>query len=194
MEQLDRYSIHLFVDDQDGSYVATCPEFPGVSAFGDTREQALVEVRVALEAAAETFAEEGWPLPEPQAIPQAALPSGEFRVRVPKSLHALLSKRAESEGVSQNQLVVYLLAEGLATRRLVAESEALLRATVEGLGLRARAASHADDPLPASNGLLPLYERGQAGESTTANWEPHGQAAGSTIGVRTRVLVLGEVN
>ena len=42
--------------------------------------------------------------------------SGQFVQRIPKSLHMRLAKRAESEGVSLNQLATTLLAEGLAKR------------------------------------------------------------------------------
>ncbi len=114
MEQVDRYSITLFADEQDGTYLAVCPEFPGVSAFGDTREEALAEARTALELTIETYLEEGWPLPAPEGVPDEELPSGEFRVRLPRSLHAQLARRAAQEGVSQNQLVLYYLAAGLA--------------------------------------------------------------------------------
>ena len=114
MDQIDRYSIHLFADEQDGTFLAVCPEIPGVSAFGDTREKAIAEARVALELAVETYADEGWPLPTPEGVPDAELPSGEFRVRLPRSLHAQLARRAAQEGVSQNQLVMYYLAAGLA--------------------------------------------------------------------------------
>ena len=36
MEQPNRYSVHVMADAEDGSYMAINPEFPGVSAFGDT--------------------------------------------------------------------------------------------------------------------------------------------------------------
>lgn len=114
MEATDRYSIHVFTDEQDGGIVAVCPEFPGVSAFADTHEEAIEELRIALRLAIETYQEEGWPLPEPKVIPAAALPSGEFRVRLPRTMHAQLAQRASMEGVSQNYLVVAFVAAGLA--------------------------------------------------------------------------------
>src|SRR5690606_37856617 len=84
------------------------------SAFGDSRAEALEEARVALELAIETYRDEGWPLPEPRGIETQDLPSGEFRVRLPRTMHAQLAKRATTEGVSQNQLVVAYIAAGLA--------------------------------------------------------------------------------
>ena len=41
---------------------------------------------------------------------------GQWRQRVPKSLHAALARRAQQEGVSLNMLVTALLAEGLGRR------------------------------------------------------------------------------
>jgi len=42
--------------------------------------------------------------------------SGQWRQRVPKSLHTRLVERAEREGVSLNALVVALIAEGMGRR------------------------------------------------------------------------------
>lgn len=39
--------------------------------------------------------------------------SGQFRLRVPRSLHARLAHRADAEGVSLNTLAVTLLAAGM---------------------------------------------------------------------------------
>lgn len=41
---------------------------------------------------------------------------GQWRQRVPKSLHAALARRAYHEGVSLNMLVITMLAEGLGRR------------------------------------------------------------------------------
>lgn len=114
MDPTSQYSIRVFFDDQDGGYVAICPEFPGVSAFGDTREEALEEIGTALELAVEAYVGERWPLPEPRELIVPALPSGEFRVRLPRSVHAQLAERAVHEGVSQNQLVLTYVIAGLA--------------------------------------------------------------------------------
>ena len=39
--------------------------------------------------------------------------SGRFNLRIPKSLHKRLAMAAKEEGVSLNQLAMYLLANGL---------------------------------------------------------------------------------
>jgi len=42
--------------------------------------------------------------------------SGQFRQRIPKTMHARLTARAEREGVSLNTLVTAMIAEGLGRR------------------------------------------------------------------------------
>lgn len=39
--------------------------------------------------------------------------SGQFKLRIPKSLHMQLAQQAKLEGVSMNQLCVYLLSQNL---------------------------------------------------------------------------------
>jgi predicted RNase H-like HicB family nuclease len=109
----DRYSTHVFYDRESAAFVAVSPEVPGVSAVGRTRAEALTEFDVVLDMALDTYRTEGWPIPAPASAPDPALPSGEFRVRIPRTLHALLSRRAVADGVSQNTLVVALIAHGL---------------------------------------------------------------------------------
>jgi predicted RNase H-like HicB family nuclease len=114
MSVLDRFSTTVFFDPESSGYIAVCDEIPGVSAFGVTRADALREFETVLEMAVDAYRAEGWPLPLPHRPIDPALPSGEFRVRLPRYVHALLARRAEAEGVSQNTLVVALLAQGLA--------------------------------------------------------------------------------
>ncbi len=114
MPVLDQFSTTVFYDPDSAGYVAVCDEIPGVSAFGATRADALREFETVLDMAVEAYRNEGWPLPAPKRPSDPALPSGEFRVRLPRYVHALLARRSEAEGVSQNTLVVALLAQGLA--------------------------------------------------------------------------------
>ncbi|MDZ7706948.1 MAG: type II toxin-antitoxin system HicB family antitoxin [Trueperaceae bacterium] len=96
---LRRYSRHVYFDADERAYVALCSEFPHISAFGETPEEALAELDVALEGALEVHHDEGWPIPEPLAPPEPeALPSGKFVTRLPKTLHAQLARTAKQEG------------------------------------------------------------------------------------------------
>jgi predicted RNase H-like HicB family nuclease len=109
---VNHYGYSVRWSDEDEAFVALCPEFPGLSAFGDSAAEALEQIQVAVDLAVETHRAEGWPLPEPQGVSQY---SGQFRLRMPRSLHADLAARAEAEGVSLNSLAVAYVARGLGT-------------------------------------------------------------------------------
>lgn len=102
------YSTKVQWSDEDACFVAVCPEFPDLSGFGDTREQAVVELEIALAAAIDVYQAEEWSLPELHGLGSF---SGKVLVRMPKRLHATLAQQAEREGVSLNTLMVTLLAE-----------------------------------------------------------------------------------
>ncbi|MDX1991799.1 MAG: type II toxin-antitoxin system HicB family antitoxin [bacterium] len=63
------YHINIFYDPEDGDYIADIPDFKYISAFGDTPEEALREVLIALEMAIEVLREQGKPLPEARYRP-----------------------------------------------------------------------------------------------------------------------------
>jgi predicted RNase H-like HicB family nuclease len=62
---MHKYSFNVQWSDEDDAYVATVPEFPGLSAFGDTPDEAIVEAQTALEGFIEVYEEDGCPLPKP---------------------------------------------------------------------------------------------------------------------------------
>lgn len=99
--------IRPLTEDEGGGWLVTFPELPGCMADGETPEEALREAEDALESYIKTAEAHGDPVPQPSAY------SGNFRLRVPKSMHAALAHRAEREGVSMNTLAVALLAEGM---------------------------------------------------------------------------------
>jgi len=107
---VNHYSYSVRWSDEDEAFIALCPEFPGLSAFGDSAPEALAQIQAAVELAVETHRAEGWPLPEVQAMPQH---SGQFRLRMPRTLHGELAARADAEGVSLNALAVSYIARGL---------------------------------------------------------------------------------
>src|SRR5919206_1783464 len=106
--RMNKYSFNVRWSDEDVCYVAVCPDFPGLSGLGETAEEALAELQVALTASIETYQEEGWPLPQPHTM---SAHSGKLLVRMPRSLHTRLAQQAEVEGVSLNTLVITILAE-----------------------------------------------------------------------------------
>ena len=66
---MNDYHINLFWSDEDGSWVADVPDLKHCSAFGDTSEAAVREVRIAEEAWLEAAREAGEPVPEPRYRP-----------------------------------------------------------------------------------------------------------------------------
>jgi predicted RNase H-like HicB family nuclease len=68
-EKRHPYHINIFYDADDGDFIADVPDFKYISAFGDTPEEALREVLVALDMAIEFLKEQGKPLPEPNYRP-----------------------------------------------------------------------------------------------------------------------------
>ncbi len=108
------YSRSVYWDAEGGQYLAVSSEFPSLSAFGETPGAAFNALGDVIEAVLEVLAEEGEAAPTPAQAPDPSLPSGEFRVRIPRTMHAALKRKAEKEGVSQNHLVTTYVAQGLA--------------------------------------------------------------------------------
>jgi len=128
-----RYPFNISWSDEDGEFVATCNAFPGLSAFGETEEEALSEGKVALGLFIETCLDEDIPLPEPQSVGEY---SGQWRVRSPKSLHRRAVQMAELEGVSLNQYTNYALAEKVASDETASKIHQQLRADLNDLKVR----------------------------------------------------------
>jgi antitoxin HicB len=93
-----------------GGFEAIIPELPGCMSDGETPKEAVENVAGAIESWKEAAEELGRDIPAPGSS------LGQWRQRVPKSLHIELKKVAEAEGVSLNSLVSSYLAESLGRR------------------------------------------------------------------------------
>ncbi|WP_456329937.1 type II toxin-antitoxin system HicB family antitoxin [Archaeoglobus sp.] len=60
-----RYTIEIFYSEEDEGYIAVVPELPGCSAFGETEEEALREIKTAIELWIEAAKKEGREIPKP---------------------------------------------------------------------------------------------------------------------------------
>jgi predicted RNase H-like HicB family nuclease len=60
-----KYAIEIFYSEEDEGYIAVVPELPVCSAFGETEEAALEEVKIAIELWLETAKKEGREIPQP---------------------------------------------------------------------------------------------------------------------------------
>lgn len=101
-----KYPIEVFWSDEDEGYIATVPDLPGCSAWGETEEEAVHEVHIAAKIWLKANAKMGREAPLPSIDINY---SGKFLMRVPKRLHAELARAAKVQGVSLNQYVLYLL-------------------------------------------------------------------------------------
>lgn len=104
------FTVRPLTKEEGGGFLCQFPDVPGVMGDGATVETAIGDGRKALKAALTALKQVGRPTPQP------ARPSGQWRMRAPRSLHRRLAERAKTEGVSLNTLAVTLLAEGLGRR------------------------------------------------------------------------------
>ena len=92
-----------------GGWLASVPALPGCMGDGETRVDALEDALAAIEEWKDAARALGREIPGPAA-------PGQWRQRVPRSLHDKLRRLADSDGVSLNQLVTSLLAEAVGRR------------------------------------------------------------------------------
>jgi len=112
--RIDEYpfTIRPLTQEEGGGFLIEYPDLPGCMSDGETPEEAIRNGRDAVKSYILSCKKYGDPVPKP-----GATMSGQWRQRVPRSLHARLVDQARSEGVSLNTLVTSLVAEGLGVRR-----------------------------------------------------------------------------
>ena len=97
------YRMELVEDKEEGGFVASYPDLPGCITCGETVELAVANAKRAwIEAALEG----GIEIYEPNNLENY---SGQFKLRIPRSLHRSLAEHSKREGISMNQYCVYLL-------------------------------------------------------------------------------------
>ena len=69
---MTRYAFVGFWSDEDGAWVADAPDLRSCSAYGNTPEEAVAELRIAVEAWLETARARGLLIPQPRFRPQLA--------------------------------------------------------------------------------------------------------------------------
>ncbi len=99
---------------EGGGFLVSYPDFSECISDGETIDEAIANGKDALIVTIAALEAKGFPAPKPNS---GGVASGKFVARVPKSVHAELSARAKSEGVSLNSLVLTFLAEGLGRRK-----------------------------------------------------------------------------
>jgi predicted RNase H-like HicB family nuclease len=66
---MKKYAIIVYWSDEDAVWISEAPDLDPCAAYGDTPEQALAELRVAMELWLEVAQERGLPVPEPRYQP-----------------------------------------------------------------------------------------------------------------------------
>ena len=100
------YKIEVIKDIDEGGYALSCPELKGCITCAETLQQGFEMIEDAKKNWFKACIEDGSPIPEPSQLENY---SGQFKLRIPKSLHKKLVENSRQEGISMNQYCLYLL-------------------------------------------------------------------------------------
>ena len=89
-------------------YVEMVKQIVESEACGETIERAVENAADAKKAWLEAALEEGIEIHEPGSLEEY---SGQFKIRMPRSLHRDLAEHSKKEGISMNQYCIYLLSK-----------------------------------------------------------------------------------
>ena len=89
------YRMEIIEDKDEGGFVVSYPDLPGCITCGETLESAVANA---------VDAKKAW-------LEAAIDYSGQFKLRIPRSLHRSLVQHSRREGISMNQYCVYLLSK-----------------------------------------------------------------------------------
>jgi antitoxin HicB len=104
------------IPEASGIWFARIKELPNCMSQGNSADVALRNLDDALIGWLKCELEDNQPIPEPR---EEAEFSGQFRTRVPKSLHRKLVEAADRDGVSLNQWINSALAEAIGKSAVV---------------------------------------------------------------------------
>ena len=109
------YHLMLVRDGEDKGkpWTASVEELPGCTSYGKTSDEALNGIEAAMAKWIAVALEEGRDIPEPKS---ATSHSGRLLLRMPRTLHADLTRASEREGVSLNQFITDVLAAAVVWR------------------------------------------------------------------------------
>lgn len=102
------YRMEIVEDADEGGFVVSFPELPGCLTCGETVETAIKNAVDAKKVWFEAAIEQEIEIHGPDSLEEY---SGQFRLRMPRSLHRSLVEHSKREGISMNQYCVYLLSK-----------------------------------------------------------------------------------
>lgn len=100
------YRMEVVEDKNEGGFAVSFPDLPGCFTCGETIENAIMNALDAKKVWLEAAIEEGIDIQEPNSLEDY---SGQFKLRIPRSLHRSLAEHSKREGISMNQYCLYLL-------------------------------------------------------------------------------------
>ena len=100
------YKMEIVFDPSNDTFVVKHPELPGCFTAGRTIEEAIANAEEAKRSWLEAALEDMDAIPEPRGDEDF---SGEYKLRMPRSLHHQIYDRAKEEGISMNQFCVLAL-------------------------------------------------------------------------------------
>ncbi|MBQ8934261.1 MAG: toxin-antitoxin system HicB family antitoxin [Lachnospiraceae bacterium] len=103
------YRMEIVPDTEEGGFTAWFPELPGCITCAETIEDVITDAIDSKKAWIEAALEDNTPIAEPVTEAEITEYSGQFKLRIPRSLHRSLSIHAKNEGISMNQYCLYLL-------------------------------------------------------------------------------------
>ena len=118
------YKLEIIPDTDESGYVASYPELPGCITCGKTIADAVANAEDAKKTWLTAAIEDGIEIAEPETADSY---SGQFKLRLPKTLHKTLAEDSKKESVSMNQYCVYLLAKNSEKEHIsIAKKQAIL--------------------------------------------------------------------
>jgi len=106
------YRIEILKAEEGEGFILCCPELKGCITCADTLTQGFEMIEDAKKCWFTACIEDNIAIPEPSSMNEY---SGQFKLRIPKSLHKTLAERSRQEGISMNQYCLYLLSSGANT-------------------------------------------------------------------------------
>ena len=103
------YRMEIIPDVVEGGYTAWFPDLPGCLTCAKKIEDIIANAEDAKRTWLAAALEDGIEIAEPTEEPALDEYSGQFKIRMPKSLHRTLAVNAKKEGISMNQYCNYLL-------------------------------------------------------------------------------------
>ncbi len=106
------YKFEVVKDEAEGGYVLSIPELKGCMTCSDDLSIGLQMLEDAKKQWFIAAIESGYEILEPGTVNDY---SGQFKLRIPKSLHKELAERSKQEGISMNQYCLYILSKNSAS-------------------------------------------------------------------------------